>query len=92
MELKEGRQRPIELLRYTGLFAWLCASIPLFLMPFWYDSLLGMNQYLTWWVLHLVFGLFLALTFVCTVRGLSLFLSALARHGLKSENGLSHEQ
>lgn len=57
MELQEGRQRPIELLRYTGLFAWLCASIPLFLMPFWYESLLGMNQYLTWWVLHLVFGL-----------------------------------
>jgi signal transduction histidine kinase len=57
MELQEGRQRPIELLRYTGLFAWLCASIPLFLMSFWYESLLGMNQYLTWWVLHLVFGL-----------------------------------
>ena len=57
MELQEGRQRPIELLRYTGLFAWLCASIPLFLMPFWYESLLGMHQYLTWWVLHLVFGL-----------------------------------
>jgi signal transduction histidine kinase len=57
MELQEGRQRPIELLRYTGLFAWLCASIPLFLMPFWYESLLGMNQYVTWWVLHLVFGL-----------------------------------
>jgi signal transduction histidine kinase len=57
MDILEGRHRPIELLRYTGLFAWLCATIPLFLMPFWYDPPLAMNQYLSWWVLHLVFGL-----------------------------------
>jgi signal transduction histidine kinase len=57
MEILEGKHQPIELLRYAGLFTWLCASIPLFLMQYWYDSPLAMNQYLAWWVLHLVFGL-----------------------------------
>lgn len=53
----ETRHRPIDLLRYAGLFTWLCASIPLFLMPFWYETPLGMGQYLSWWALHLMFGL-----------------------------------
>ena len=57
MDILEGKHQPIELLRYAGLFTWLCASIPLFLMQYWYESPLGMNQYLTWWVLYLVFGL-----------------------------------
>lgn len=57
MEIQESKHRPIELLRYAGLFTWLCASIPLFLMPYWYEHPLGMGQYLAWWVLHLVFGL-----------------------------------
>lgn len=57
MDNLEIKHRPIELLRYAGLFTWLCASIPLFLMPFWYEEPLAMNQYLAWWVLHLVFGL-----------------------------------
>jgi signal transduction histidine kinase len=57
MEFLEGKYRPIELLRYTGLFAWLCASIPLFLMRYWYEEPLGMNQYVAWWLLHLTFGL-----------------------------------
>ncbi|MBT8048636.1 MAG: sensor histidine kinase [Xanthomonadales bacterium] len=57
MEFPESKHRPIELLRYAGLFTWICASIPLFLMTYWYEIPLGTNQYLTWWVLHLVFGL-----------------------------------
>jgi signal transduction histidine kinase len=57
METLESKHSPIELLRYAGLFTWLCASIPLFLMPFWYENPLAMNQYLAWWVLHIVFGL-----------------------------------
>ncbi|MFC1694631.1 sensor histidine kinase [Pseudomonadota bacterium] len=57
MESLESKHRPIELLRYAGLFTWLCASIPLFLMTYWYENPLAMNQYLAWWVLHLVFGL-----------------------------------
>jgi signal transduction histidine kinase len=56
MEFIESKHRPIELLRYAGLFTWLCASIPLFMMQLWYESPLGLNQYLAWWVLHLVFG------------------------------------
>jgi signal transduction histidine kinase len=57
MEVLESKHRPIDLLRYAGLFTWLCASIPLFLMPSWYESPLAMNKYLAWWALHLVFGL-----------------------------------
>jgi len=57
MDILESKHRPIELLRYAGLFTWLCASIPLFLMPFWYESPLAMNKYIAWWVLHIVFGL-----------------------------------
>jgi signal transduction histidine kinase len=57
MELPGAKKRPIELLRYAGLFTWLCASIPLFLMPFWYEIPLARSQYVAWWILHLVFGL-----------------------------------
>jgi len=57
MEVLESKHRPIDLLRYAGLFTWVCASIPLFLMPYWYESPLAMNKYLAWWALHLVFGL-----------------------------------
>ena len=57
MEILEGKHRPIDLLRYTGLFAWLCASIPLFLVRYWYEDPLGMDKYLAWWLLHLLFGL-----------------------------------
>jgi signal transduction histidine kinase len=57
MEILEGKHRPIDLLRYTGLFAWLCASIPLFLVRFWYEDPLAMDKYLAWWLLHLLFGL-----------------------------------
>ncbi len=56
MEFLQVRHRPIELLRYAGMFAWLCASIPLFLMYFWYEEPLNTEQYLAWWILHLVFG------------------------------------
>ena len=52
----EDRYKPIELLRYAGLFAWLLASIPLVLMYVWYPEPLGQEQYLGWWILHLVFG------------------------------------
>ncbi|MBT8064396.1 MAG: sensor histidine kinase [Xanthomonadales bacterium] len=56
MNLLDDRQRPIELLRYAGGFVWLCATIPLFLMHFWYEEPLGTEPYLGWWILHLVFG------------------------------------
>ena len=49
--------KPIELLRYAGLFTWLCASVPLFLLPFIGIEPLEREHYVGWWVLHLVFGL-----------------------------------
>jgi len=57
MDFLEGRHRPIELLRYAGLFTWLCATIPLVMMRFWYEDPVGMNEYIAWWVLHLAFGI-----------------------------------
>ena len=56
MESPESSQRPIDLLRYAGLFTWLCAAIPLVLMRVWYAEPLGLEQYIAWWILHLVFG------------------------------------
>jgi signal transduction histidine kinase len=56
MEFPATRHRPIDLLRYAGLFAWLCAAIPLVLMRVWYVEPLGHEQYIAWWILHLVFG------------------------------------
>lgn len=56
MDFLEARQRPIDLLRYAGLFAWLCAAIPLVLMRVWYTEPLETEQYIAWWILHLVFG------------------------------------
>jgi signal transduction histidine kinase len=55
MEFLNDRNRPIDLLRYAGLFAWLCASVPL-LLRFWYAEPLGTELYMAWWILHLVFG------------------------------------
>ncbi len=40
----QDRYPPIELLRYAGLFAWLCAAIPLVLMYAWYPEPLGQEQ------------------------------------------------
>jgi signal transduction histidine kinase len=56
MSVLEDRYQPIELLRYTGLFVWLCAAVPMVLMPAWYPEPLGSEQYLAWWILYLVFG------------------------------------
>jgi len=57
MEIPQSKHRPVELLRYAGFFTWLCASIPLFLTQFLYETTLGWPQYLIWAILHLVFGL-----------------------------------
>jgi signal transduction histidine kinase len=56
MVVLDDRHKPIDLLRYAGLFAWVCATIPLLLMYSWYEEPLGTEQYLGWWILHLVFG------------------------------------
>jgi signal transduction histidine kinase len=49
--------RPTQLLRYAGLFTWLCASIPLLWMFSTYPIQLDQERYVGWWILHLVFGL-----------------------------------
>jgi len=57
MEIPEYKNRPVELLRYAGLFTWLCASIPLFLWRYWYATPLDWHQYVIWAIFHMVFGL-----------------------------------
>jgi len=52
-----GHSKPMQLLRYAGLFTWFCASVPLLLMPLIYTTPLDREHYVGWWVLHLVFGL-----------------------------------
>jgi len=52
-----GLLKPMELLRFAGLFAWICASVPLVFMPLIYDTPLDREHYVGWWILHLVFGL-----------------------------------
>ncbi len=49
--------RPTQLLRYAGLFTWLCASVPLIWVFFSYPSQLDQERYVGWWILHLIFGL-----------------------------------
>ena len=56
MQPASFKHKPIELLRYAGLFTWICAAIPLFMMHIWQDEPLGTDQYLAWWILHIVFG------------------------------------
>ena len=56
MQPASFKHKPIELLRYAGLFTWICAAIPLFMMHVWQDEPLGTDQYLAWWILHIVFG------------------------------------
>jgi signal transduction histidine kinase len=56
MDFLTDRNRPIEMLRYAGLFTWLCASVPLVFMRLLYSEPLSTEPYTAWWILHLVFG------------------------------------
>jgi signal transduction histidine kinase len=49
--------RPTQLLRFAGLFTWLCASVPLIWMNSIFQVPLEQEVYIGWWVLHLAFGL-----------------------------------
>jgi signal transduction histidine kinase len=57
MDIMQGKYRPIELLRYAGLFLWFCAGIPLLLMPWIYPQPLPLELYIGWFMLHGLFGL-----------------------------------
>ena len=57
MDINQGKYRPIELLRYAGLFLWFCAGIPLLLMRQIYVQPLPLELYIAWIMLHALFGL-----------------------------------
>ena len=57
MDIKQGKYRPIELLRYAGMFLWFCAGIPLPFMHVIYPQPLSLELYVAWIMLHLLFGL-----------------------------------
>ena len=57
MDIFRGKHRPIELLRYAGLFTWFCAALPLFLIDMLRETPLPESQYVAWCVLHALFGL-----------------------------------
>jgi signal transduction histidine kinase len=57
MEIFGAKHRPIELLRYAGLFTWFCAALPLFFLDFLRADPLPQSQYVAWWMLHGLFGL-----------------------------------
>jgi signal transduction histidine kinase len=56
MKLFEGRLRPVELLRYAGMFTWLCAAVPLLLLDMVRETPLSRAQHTEWWILHGLFG------------------------------------
>ena len=57
MKLNQANYRPIEMLRYAGLFLWFCAGIPLFLARFIFPEPLSLEMYIVWFMLHALFGL-----------------------------------
>ena len=57
MEIFQGKYRPLELLRYAGMFTWFCTVIPLFFMPMLRETPLPQTQYTTWWVLQMLYGM-----------------------------------
>lgn len=57
MDVLQGNYRPIELLRWAGLFLWFCAGIPLVLMRLLYPEPLSLEFYSAWIILHGLFGL-----------------------------------
>ena len=57
MDVLQSTYRPIELLRYTGLFLWFCAGIPLLLMYWIFPEPLSVELYIAWIMLYPLFGM-----------------------------------
>ena len=57
MDILQSNYRPLELLRYAGMFLWFCAGIPLLLMRVIYPQPLTMELWIAWFMLHGFFGL-----------------------------------
>lgn len=56
MSFLKREHRPIELLRYGGLFIWFCAGLPLLVPGVLLGEAVPVEQYVTWLVIHLAFG------------------------------------
>ncbi len=57
MDILPGKYRPIELLRYAGLFLWFIAGIPLLLMYQIFPEPLESTPYIAWFLLQGLFGM-----------------------------------
>lgn len=57
MDITKGKYRPMELLRYAGMFLWFCAGIPLLFMRMIYPQPLSPELWIAWFMLHGLFGL-----------------------------------
>ena len=57
MDLIQANHRPIELLRYAGLFLWFCAGIPLLMMKQLFPEPLETTSYIAWFLMHGLFGM-----------------------------------
>src|SRR5210317_518413 len=57
MSVLQRTYRPIELLRYAGMFLWFCAGIPLLFMRMIYPQPLSPELWIAWFMLHGLFGL-----------------------------------
>jgi signal transduction histidine kinase len=57
MEFLKAKHRPVELLRYAGLFTWVCAAIPMFMVDMLREEPLSRIQHIEWWVFHGLFGI-----------------------------------
>lgn len=56
LDFLPSHHRPIELLRYAGLMAWLCAGLPLLIPGLFGPEPLPRSAYFSWWGLQLLFG------------------------------------
>ena len=57
MDKPQGIHRPIELLRFAGLFLWFIAGIPLLLMHQIFPEPLESTPYIAWFLLQGLFGM-----------------------------------
>lgn len=46
-----------KLLRFAGMFTWMCVGIPLLITPFHMGDGLDLAKYLVWWVAYIGFGM-----------------------------------
>ena len=57
MVVFHGKHRPFELLRFSGIFIWICTTVPLFFTSLLRTTPLSDEYYVTWWVLQILFVL-----------------------------------